>query len=307
MSLEATPATESVGRGPSAIAALWMVLGYLVATAIPAVAGGWPRGASAPLAHIAGAAIVAWCIWRRSREPDPGLGSGSFDRAPSAVEVFADWLPLIAVALLYSELPLLIRGTGGTFHDATVQGWERAVFRQSPAQTLGRTLPPALSGVLHFGYLSYYALVVVPPLILYLRGRKQAFAWTVSGLVAAFVVCFAAFVAFPVQGPRYLWPTPPGVPNGLVRSLVLRILAAGSSRGAAFPSSHAAVAVTQSLLSLRWQPLVGTIVGVLTVFLCVGAVYGGFHYGVDVLAGAGLGAVVAGGTIVLARIRGSEQ
>jgi membrane-associated phospholipid phosphatase len=77
-----------------------------------------------------------------------------------------------------------------------------------------------------------------------------------------------------------------------VRRLVLAILERGSSRGAAFPSSHVAVAVTQALLALRHQPRVGRWVAGVAVGLGAGAVYGGFHYGVDVLAGAALGAAI---------------
>jgi membrane-associated phospholipid phosphatase len=71
------------------------------------------------------------------------------------------------------------------------------------------------------------------------------------------------------------------------------ILERGSSRGAAFPSSHAAVAVAQSVVLLRLWPRLGAVVSVLTALLLVGAVHGGFHYGVDMIAGTLLGAGVA--------------
>jgi membrane-associated phospholipid phosphatase len=147
----------------------------------------------------------------------------------------------------------------------------------------------ALSELLHAGYLSYYALIYAPPLLLYLRGDREGFQRVSATLIAAFAVCFAVFIVFPVAGPRYLWPAPPGIPDGPVRRTALALLTAGSSRGTAFPSSHVAVAVTQTLLALSLQRRVGVVVLVLTALLALGAVYGGFHYAVDVLAGAGVG------------------
>jgi membrane-associated phospholipid phosphatase len=49
----------------------------------------------------------------------------------------------------------------------------------------------------------------------------------------------------------------------------------------------------QTAVALRWQPRVGLIAAIATIALSIGAVYGGFHYAVDVLAGAVLGVALA--------------
>jgi membrane-associated phospholipid phosphatase len=107
-------------------------------------------------------------------------------------------------------------------------------------------------------------------------------------LQISFLVCFLVFVFFPVQGPRYLG-VPQGVPDGPVRRLVLSVLEVGSSRGAAFPSSHVAVATTQFVMVLQYQRRLGLLVLGISLGLAAGAVYGGFHYAVDVLAGVAVG------------------
>ena len=119
-------------------------------------------------------------------------------------------------------------------------------------------------------------------------GRTEAFRDTVLALEVSFFVCFLVFVVFPVQGPRYLG-VPPGVPDGPVRHLVLALLQTGSSRGAAFPSAHIAVATTQVLMALRYQRRLGLVILVIAFGLATGAVYGGFHYAVDALAGVAVG------------------
>jgi membrane-associated phospholipid phosphatase len=50
------------------------------------------------------------------------------------------------------------------------------------------------------------------------------------------------------------------------------------------------VSVTQSILAYRYFGKKGLIIAALSVGLALGAIYGGFHYAIDVLAGALLGA-----------------
>src|SRR5690606_41529793 len=88
--------------------------------------------------------------------------------------------------------------------------------------------------------------------------------------------------------------SPPGggLEAGPVYRLAHRILEAGSAQGAAFPSSHVAVAAAQTAMVARLLPRLSPLVAVLTVGLAAGAVYGGFHYATDVMAGFVLAAVL---------------
>jgi len=211
-----------------------------------------------------------------------------------ALPRYAGWLPLAAIPFLYTELPVLIAGFGAPFHDSTVQRLELAIFGASPAAVWAGKAPwMPLSELFHLGYLSYYLLIYLPPLVAYVRGRDEVFDRTVAALIAAFGVCFVIFALYPVAGPRYLWPAPQGIPDGPVRRVVLGILGAASAKGSAFPSSHVAVSVVQTAITLRWQPRLGVWALITTVLLAAGAVYGGFHYAVDVLAGCVLGLLIA--------------
>lgn len=261
----------------------FVTLGYLVVT-LPLL---WRSGASPEreiisIAHIAGAVCLWWATRPRSRP-----------------NVVADWLPLLLVPLLYAELPYLM-GAAATFHDSAVQQWESALFAGQPARALAGKLPHrALSELLHLGYLSYYPIIYIPPLVFYATGRREAFGRAVLASMLIYAGCFLTFVAFPVEGPRYLWGAPANVPNGPIRSLAQFVLERGSSRGAAFPSSHAAIAVAQAVVTLRYARGLGMVVAIASLLLMVGAVYGGFHYAVDIVAGAVVGVIVA--VSVLAR------
>ena len=236
--------------------------------------------------HAVGIAIAVWASPDRSR----------------VARVVGDLLPLIAAPLLYGEIPLLIAALGTSYHDATVQRWELALFGAQASRVLATFVPStAVSEIVHAGYLAYYPAIFVPPLLLYARGNRRGYGETVAALTSVYLVCWMIFSIEPVQGPRYLWPS--SAPDGPFRRFTVALLTAGSSRGAAFPSSHMAVSVAQAVMALRWQPRVGVVLVVVAALVGLGAVYGGFHYGIDIVAGALLGLVVSAATIALSGSR----
>jgi membrane-associated phospholipid phosphatase len=272
-------------RGPRATALVWLSV-YLSASGLVL---GLTGHASLALAHVAGVGVAAWGCLDRNR----------------AARVVGDLLPLIVAPLLYGEIPFLIAALGSSYHDTFIQRWELAVFGTNPSRVLATFMPnPAWSELLHTGYLAYYPAIFVPPLMLYARGDLDGYAQTVAALTVAYVVCWVGFAVAPVEGPRYLWT--PNVPDGPMRRLTVSILAAGSSRGAAFPSSHMTVCVVQTVMAFRWQPKSGAILALISILVGLGAVYGGFHYGVDMIAGAVLGLVI-GGAMLLVRWKTEDR
>lgn len=273
MYLPETNADEN-GRRTRKMTATTVLAVYMTASAVAAAAGA--VAGRTPIALLA-VHIAALCaiLWIANRRVDG---------------MIADWLPIIAIPFLYAELPSI---HVGSLHDAIVQHWEGDWFGASPAHVAAARWPShALSELLHAAYLSYYAIIVLPPLVLYLAGDRAEFVRVTAGLVTIFALCFAIFIVFPVAGPRYEWSAPPSVYDGPIRRFVLRVLEAGSSKGTAFPSSHVAVAAAQSVMTLRWNRRFGVGLSVMTLLLAAGAVYGGFHYAVDAAAGGLIGCAV---------------
>ncbi|MBA3673112.1 MAG: phosphatase PAP2 family protein [Gemmatimonadaceae bacterium] len=281
MSTTATLHHASSVRDPRADRAIGLastiILAFLIATVAPLFALARADGPVLPLAaHLFVLAIVS--VARISRG--------------QSVRVVRDWVAPLCGPFLYLEMRWVVAGTGRPHMDALVAVWEEQLFPSDPSRTLASRYPvPWLSELLHAGYLAYYALVALPPLLLYLRGRRSAYAETVLALTLTYVACFVAFALFPVDGPRFLHG-PAAAPAGMARSLVLALLEHGSSRGTAFPSSHVAATVVATLLALRLQPCTGRVMVPLSAALILGTVYGGFHYGVDALAGLVLGALM---------------
>jgi membrane-associated phospholipid phosphatase len=204
------------------------------------------------------------------------------------------WLPLFTLPVLYAEMPALIAAAGHSqLLDTYVVAWESALFGGQPAREwAARWRSAILSEALHGAYLSYYPIIFSVPVSLWLTRRRAEFADATFVLMLTFVLCFTAYMMFPVAGPRYVPAASFGHMRGPVRAATIWVLETGSSRGTAFPSSHVAVAVTQTLLAFRYFRAAAIPLALLTVGLGLGAIYGGFHYAIDVLVGAVLGALV---------------
>jgi len=207
---------------------------------------------------------------------------------------FREWYPFLLIPFFYAEIPSLNRAFLSTPRDEWVRSLEAAVFPWNPAASFAAAAPwRALSEMLHLSYLCYYPIIYGPLLILYFQRRREAFRATGIAVAVTYYCCYAIFVLYPVRGPWDLWPLSEAQPDGLFRWLAVRILKAGSSTGAAFPSSHEAVAVVQTVCAVRELPRLAPIIGLLSVGMGFGAVYASFHYAVEMIAGALLGIVIA--------------
>jgi membrane-associated phospholipid phosphatase len=227
-------------------------------------------------------------------------------RLPRVLDGLHDWYPLLLVPPLYSELQILNRSVwGGQYFDSIVQGWEAAIFGTQPSRAFAAAFPfPPLSELLHFGYLSYYILIVGPPLLIWFSGRRTAFRAAIFALMLTYAVHYMFYIWFPVLGPRYLFPAPGGaLARGPFYRIAHVVLEAGSSAGTAFPSSHVGIAVAQTLVAWRFLPRWSPVFAFLAICLAAGTVYGGFHYAIDAITGAALGAVcVTAGLLLFDRL-----
>jgi membrane-associated phospholipid phosphatase len=272
-----SPVSVAADRSDAVTRTLGVALAVYLATAtIPIARFVLASGAGAALAtHLAMLGYTVALVLARNPRRRPAL----------------DWLVLTVGPLMYVELRWIIAGMALPHHDALVGEWEHALFPSNPSATLAprwSVLP--LSEALHLAYASYYLLVYVPSIILYARGRRDAFVATALAFAVVYGTCFITYALFPVDGPRYL-VGPAAAPDGPVRRFVLALLERGSSRGTAFPSSHVAASVVSALCALRFQRPVGVVVAVIAAALTLATVYGGFHYAVDALAGLLLGLV----------------
>ena len=207
--------------------------------------------------------------------------------------------PLFLLPALYSELDVL-NPPSLPVHDVLVRHWEQIVFGGQVSQQWWQSAPSVTwSSIFHAAYLSYYLIISAPALYFAWRGDLAAVRRFVLIVITTFIVCYLCFIFFPVAGPYYEFPRPPSwLTANLPARLAYEALATGSSYGAAFPSSHVAAALAATLAAMRASPRLGLLLSIPTILLTLGVVYCQMHYGVDAVAGLGIGGVV---TLVLGR------
>ena len=232
---------------------------------------------------------LAWWLLRRP------AAAASRVESHRALHVLLAAYPLIVMPLLYAELPLLNQSLyGGRYFDDTIIRWERALFGFEPARELAARIPSlAFSESVLGAYVSYYLIIYAPPILIAWKRGEAGLRAAVFALALVFFAHYLFFVWLPVEGPRYRFDSPvPPEARGRIYALAHSLLEAGSSRGAAFPSSHVGVSVVATMICWRWLRPLAPVVAFLTLGLAIGAVYGGFHYGIDAIAGALFGALL---------------
>ena len=204
------------------------------------------------------------------------------------------WYPLVMPIVTFEEIArlrfLLVDG----WRDHYLLSFEAGLFREPPTVWLSRFASPVVTEILQAGYFSYFLLLMIVGGVLYRRADKAPFFSLMAASVLGGMVCYAAFVSFPTEGPahtlRHLHTVP--LTGGAFHWMVNVIQKAGV-HGNAFPSSHVAGGVTAVIFAWRYVPKLGASLTPLVLLLCIGAVYDRYHYASDVFAGAAVGAVAA--------------
>lgn len=195
--------------------------------------------------------------------------------------------PLAFFAPLYLQTGAIHHVIFPDFLDPWFVRIEAWVFGFQPSTALAERFPhPWLSEYMHFAYASYYALFPGLAVFLYLRRARPAFLDYMFSLCATMYVCLLTYVLLPVRGPIRaemdgatdvaLLPFTAGM------AWVYRHL---ETEGAAFPSSHVAIAALVLIYTVRYARPAVWVVGPLVISLIVSTVYCGYHYAIDVLAG----------------------
>ncbi|MHB8765792.1 MAG: phosphatase PAP2 family protein [Deferrisomatales bacterium] len=222
--------------------------------------------------------IVLWLGRLRRRRPEMRLFS-----------LLSLWHPLALYALLYYQTGLLNRVLVPEFLDPLFLRADSALFGAFPAIYLHRALRgPFADELFHFAYFTYYPVIVLVSL-LFFRKHRGVFQRYLFQLSALFYLCYATYIFLPVEGPLW-WRAEFFHGSGPFERIVSFLYARGENPGAAFPSSHVAVALLVALWGGNHFPRLRLPLLVQFVLLSASAVYCSFHYGIDVIAGVLLGA-----------------
>jgi len=187
---------------------------------------------------------------------------------------------------------------------------EDRLFGFQPSLAFMEWLPYVwVSEIFYAAYFSYYVMITGVGLALFLRDRRQ-FLHYVSIVSFVFYLCYLAYIVTPVIGPRlffrevggYQLPadvlpqTVPGVPEAVQAGPFYRMMVViydiFESPGAAFPSSHVAVALCTLYFSFIYLRRIRHVHLIAVVLLCLATIYCHYHYVVDIVAGTATAAVL---------------
>ena len=264
---------------------------YLGAVAALLVAARQRASSAWPIllaAHATTAAGIIWIAWK----PRSGI-----------LGWIRELYPLPLFVLLYRESAALNHAVFDHPLDAWFLGAEQRWFGFQPSLVFAERLPAtAFAEILYAGYFSFYVMIL--GLGIRLAATDPPAARRFMGTLAAvFFACYAVFIVFPVVGPRVLethgiddatlaslgldriGPMPPGTQAGPFARLMALLYAWFEGDGGAFPSSHVIVACLTLRESFRHRFGIRWIHTVAVVALCLGTVYGRYHYVSDVVAG----------------------
>ncbi len=270
-------------QGYMAIVAVLILLFH--GTTVPS----WPWLVAA---HGVGMALVHWLILAHARRPANGV-----------LDFLRHFYPVLLYTGFYRETEELNQMFIAGYLDPTLFRLEQRLFGSQPSLAFMELLPYAwVSEVLYTAYFSYYLMIAGVGVALFLRDRRQFFHY-VSVVSFVFYVCYLTYIIIPVVGPRILYRTIPGyvlpadvvpavipavpatVRSGPIFQLMAWIYETFEALGAAFPSSHVAVAIATAWFSFRYLRRIRWFHAVMVALLCISTVYGRYHYVVDVVAG----------------------
>jgi len=214
-------------------------------------------------------------------------------------ELAHDWLPLVFFTVTFEEISFLSLTIRGAWQNGYLLAAENWLFATSPIEWMHARARDWLPELLEFGYFAFYLFYPVVGALFWTRRKRPefrgAFRRLTDSLSIGYVVCYATYLVFPTQSPA----NRAGVQQigsahaGIFQHMVRAIQNHAGVHGNAFPSSHIMMAFVVLVFAYRYLPRLAPWLLVIVLLMCVGAVYDGYHYASDVIAGGTIG-VLAG-------------
>ncbi len=210
-----------------------------------------------------------------------------------------DWLAAFVFITVFEEVSFLSLSLRSGWQNVHVNEWEALLFALPPALWMHGRAAAWLVQFLEFGYFAFYPLYPVVGGIFWVWRERPPFANAFRRLTDAasvgYLICYMTYLLLPVRSPANsvgVQQFSGGASKGLFHNLVGLIQNHAGVHGNAFPSAHIMLAFVVLMFAYRFLPRLAPWLLFPILLMCVGAVYDGYHYSSDVIAGALLGIVV---------------
>ena len=175
--------------------------------------------------------------------------------------------------------------------DSVIHQFEFSVFGIDPAFAIQKYIDIWLNEFMSFGYFSFYLFIPTVIIIYLLLGKWKSLEKMILSGALAYYFCFLIFVFYPVAGPGYYLEDIYYLPiiGPFFTPIAKNIAGLGGHFGASMPSSHCAIAfVVAWRIGRDIKKLLIPAIFIMTL-LCLGTVYGRFHYLTEAVAGVIIG------------------
>ena len=223
-----------------------------------------------------------------------------FSQAVPGGRIIFLWSPIVFFwsAYLWAGHTLNAFHEPGFSYDRKILAWEEKWLGQ-PSLWLARDRKRWLTEVMQFFYFSYFFYTFSLGLFLHVQDRILEFQEMAFAVLFGYLVSYTFFAITPAEGPRWALISHGLLPAseqrqtgyGLTR-FVERIMYGVAHRGGAMPSAHSSTAVVFLVWCWRiWGVEGGIIALIIVAGMWAGAVYGRYHYVIDILVGGALGVI----------------
>jgi membrane-associated phospholipid phosphatase len=211
-----------------------------------------------------------------------------------------DWLPLVFFTTAFEETAALTLAIRGGWQNGYLAAFDSRLFGASPMEWMHARAREWVVEFLEFGYFTFYPLY--PSVGGWFWGfRKRAryrgaFRGMTDTLSTGYAICYTMYLLFPTQSPdnRAGVQQIGSAQAGVFQQMVRTIQNHAGVHGNAFPSAHIMLTFVVLMFAYRYLPQVAPWLLAPILLMCVGAVYDGYHYPSDVVAGALIGIVLGG-------------
>lgn len=274
--------TDLIFRGYLVVMVVLIVLFGLVPGGYPN-AGGW-------IAYHVGLLGLGWLI-----SVAPGA------RRNPVLRFLRWWYPLILVYACFKGIGWNIHLIRPEFLDPALAAADRFLFGRDLTLWMQAHANPVLTELMYFCYTSFYFLAPAVGIPLYVRALRtggieqdRIFREFIFAVTFTFLFCYLHFLLTPAGGPVF-WEHYPGpvlnLPGGPITAFEQWLFHTGGVVGGAFPSSHVAGAFVITLYAVR-QRIAPWLFVTVSVGLAISTMYNGYHYGVDVVYGVIIAAII---------------
>ncbi len=229
-----------------------------------------------PFSHLVSIVLI-FVLIRRSRVSTP----------------FWDFLrnlyPLVLLPLVYEEIRFVDHLFFKGFLDSFVVSFERDLLGFHPNLWISSLYSPFLTEIMTFFYFSYYFMVFIPPVVLWLRKDGSNLERFMNAVMLSYYVSFLFSITFPVESPRFFLKSFASPQGFYLTKFHDHFMAMGSFRGNGMPSSHVAATLSSVLSIKEVNTALFWVMFVSFLLMSFSTIYGGYHYLSDVLGGVVVG------------------